>query len=486
MTSPALAHDAALVTLDRGSDQSSHVISLDKAQRTVFVMVIAAIVAAVAAPYPVTKIILGGTLALYWATLFFNFDERFVGLFVLLLPTLVLAPLETLGIPGLNWQTVFLLIFLVAAASMEAPPSPHSVSGWMSFFSVVLILAAAHAWLAQPQAAWPLLMVVKNWLFPFSLFVLGRRLVRNRQQLWFLVLCVAVASCALALHGLRDGLTAGNLLTNRPMGLLTGQANLFAAFLAMHALLLLFASRTADLGRAERLLLTGTAVLMMATLLFTLSRGAWLAFAVTAAVVGFSTNRGLVVFLVVVMLVGYRWAPREAVTRADLTVRAVEQSDDSPDSSLEESLDDSAALRIIQWKSFPTLFLESPVWGTGLGTYPERLHAKTGIFRPAHATMVQLGAEMGVLGLLGYLGLLGAVAVSCVRRARQAGRGSFERAAGLGLLAATLCLFLLDFSGARFRAHTVTTYYWLLAGAFLGCTDRAPAPVASRDETTDN
>ena len=51
---------------------------------------------------------------------------------------------------------------------------------------------------------------------------------------------------------------------------------------------------------------------MMATLLFTLSRGAWLAFAVTAAVVGFATNRGLVVLLVVVFLVGYRWAPRRS------------------------------------------------------------------------------------------------------------------------------------------------------------------------------
>ena len=483
MTSPALAHDATLVTLDRGADRSGPVISLDKRQRTVFVMVIAAIVVAVAAPYPVTKIILGGTLALYWATLLFNFDERFVGLFVLLLPTFALAPLETLGIPGLNWQTVFLLIFLVAAASTAPPPSRLSVSGWISFFSVVLILAAAHAWLARPQGAWPLLMVVKNWLFPFSLFILGRRLIRNRQQLWFLILCVAIVSCGLSVHGLRDGLTTGNLLTNRPVGLLTGQANLFAGFLAMHALLLLFVSRTAELRRPERLFLTVAAIVMMATLLFTLSRGAWLAFAVTAAVVGFATNRGLVVLLVVVFLVGYRWAPREAVTRADLTVRAVEQSDDS---SLEESLDDSAALRIIQWKSFPTLFLESPIWGTGLGTYPERLRRKTGIFRPAHATMVQLGTEMGGLGLIGYLGLLGTVAVNCLRRARRAGPGSFERAAGLGILAATLCLFLLDFSGARFRAHTVTTYYWLLAGAFLGCTERAPTPAPSRDEIPGN
>lgn len=471
-----------MVTIDRDADRSSNLISLNPAQRTVFVLVIAAVVAAVAAPYPITKIILGATLAFYWATLLFQFDERFVGLFVLLLPTFILVPLETLGISGLNWQTVFLIIFLVAIAGAEAPATRIAVPGWMMYFSVVLILSAVYAWLTRNQPGWPLLVVVKNWLFPFSLFFLGRRIIRTDRQLWFLLLAVAVVSFGLALHGLRDGLTAGSLLTNRPTGLLTGQANLFAGFLAMHALLFLFASRTRALGRVERLFLIATALLMLATLLFTLSRGAWLAFAVTAAVVGFAANRALVVLLVAVVLIGYRWAPQEAVTRVDITVAAVEQSDES---GLEESLDDSAALRIIQWKSFPTLFMASPIWGTGLGSYPERLHRETGIFRPAHATMVQIGTEMGALGLLGYVGLLGAVVTACVSRARRAEPRSFQRAVGLGVLAATLCLVLLDFSGARFRAHTVTTYYWLMVGAFLGCTDRPPAPPARDDNPAD-
>ncbi len=59
------------------------------------------------------------------------------------------------------------------------------------------------------------------------------------------------------------------------------------------------------------------------------------------------------------------------------------------------------------------------------------------------------------------------------------------RATGLGLLAATVCLFLLDFSGTRFPAHTVTTYFWLLVGAFLGSTDGAAAPPASNDLVPD-
>ena len=153
-------------------------------------------------------------------------------------------------------------------------------------------------------------MVVKNWLFPFSLFFLGRRCFRNDQQLWFLVLSVAVVSFALALHGLRDGVTTGNLLTNRPLGLLTGQANLFAGFLAMHALLFLFVSRTLELRRAERLFLIATAFVMIATLVFTLSRGAWMAFALTAALVGFASNRGLVILLILAFLIGYRLGSR--------------------------------------------------------------------------------------------------------------------------------------------------------------------------------
>jgi O-antigen ligase len=482
MTSQSLVHDAPLGALDRDLEPPSNRLALDKPQRTVIVVVLAAVATAVIAPYPLTKLILGAVLALYWAKLLLDFDERFVAMYVLLVPTLQLAPLEALGIPGLNWQTIFLIIFLVAAASAEPQPSSVPVSGWLIYFSIVLVLAAAYAMLTADKPFWQTFMGVKNWLFPFALFFLGRRTVKNSRQLWFLLLCVAIISFALALHGLRDGLTTGNLMSNRPVGLLTGQANLFAGFLAMHALLFLFASRTSEIGRSERWFLTGAALLMIMTLVFTLSRGAWMAFVVTVALCGFATNRGLVVLLIVAFLAGYRFIPEEAVTRTDMTVTALEQSGDS---SLEESLDDSAALRIIQWGTFPELILANPIWGSGLDTYAQRLGQLTNIYRSAHATMVQIGTEMGGLGLLGYVGLLGSVVLCCASRARRAPPGSFQRAVGLGLLAATICLFLADFSGTRFRAYGVTIYFWLLVGAFLGSTERrgdTPTPDPEREE----
>ena len=471
----SLADDSPLAVVGRDV-RPRRTLVLQPQQRAVLVVLVAAVATAAAAPYPITKVLLGAVLALFWAKLLTDFDERFVGMFVLLLPTLQLVPLEALGIGGFNWQTVFLIIFVIATMSAAAPPVRSAVPGWITYFSVLVVLAALYTWLTVHPPLWPLLTIVKNWLFPFSLFFLGRRLVRQPEQLWFLVLCVAVVSLALAVHGLRDGLTTGNLLTNRPTGLLTGQANLFGGFLAMQALLCIFVARTSDLGWIERLFLIGAAFVIVLTLVFTLSRGAWLAFGVAGTVVGFMTNRVAVVLLVAAVMVGARWAPEEASARADLTLTAVSESGDS---SLEETLDGSAALRVVQWKTFPDMLLESPLWGSGIATYAQRLSQHTGIFRSAHTTMVLIGTEMGVPGLLGYIGLFASVAITCLSRARRARSGTFLHATGLGLLAATVCLFIADFSGTRFPAHTVTTYYWLLIGAFCGATDDVPASAPS-------
>jgi O-antigen ligase len=477
MTGETLVDDSPMVGVDRDAEPPRRVLALEPPQRAVLIAILTAVAIAVAAPYPVTKYMLGAALALLWAKLLFELDERFIGMFVLLLPTLQLAPLERMGIPALNWQTVFLIIFVGAIVSAPAPAVRSAVPGWINYFSVLVVLSGGYAWLMAGQPLWPLLVVVKNWLFPFALFFLGRRLVKRPEQLWFIVLCVAVISLGLALHGLRDGLTTGNLLTNRPAGLLTGQANLFAGFLGMQALLCLFVARTRDLGWIERWFLIGAAFVMVVTLVFTLSRGAWLAFGVAGMLVGFMTNRAVVVLLIVAVLIGSRWAPEEAATRADTTIAAVGE-----DSALEDSLDGSAALRVIQWKSLPDLLLESPLWGTGLSTYARRLGEHTGIYRSAHATMVQIGTEMGVLGLVGYLGLFASVVIATVSRARRLVRGSFVHGVGLGLLAATVCLFIADFSGTRFVSHAVTTYYWLLVGAFLGTTDQSTVERPERAE----
>jgi O-antigen ligase len=459
---------AAMASRHVGS-RTAGTLGLDPSQRTVFVVVAVATVVALSAPYPLTKYLVGFALAVYWARLLLAFDDRFVGMYVLLLPTLQLAPLERLGVPALNWQTAFLGVFLVAIAQARPPTEQGAIPRWLAYFAFVLVASAVYSAVVLGLEPWPLVAHVKNWIFPFSLFFLGRRCTSERRQVWFLILCVSVVSLALSLHGLRDALTTSNLMSNRPGGLLMNQPNLFGGYLAMYAFVLLFVARTRAVSRVASLFLTTVGLLMVVTLVFTLSRGAWLAFAATTVVVGvvgLVASRGVVLLLALAIFAGYQWAPEEATERTEMTVQG-----GGGGAGLVESLDDSTALRVMQWRTFPQIFATSPIFGTGLHTYENELQKVTGIHFAAHATPIQVGVETGAVGLVGYLGLLGAIALTCFKRARASGTGSLQRSLGLGLLAATICLALLDLSGARFQEHTVTTFYFLLLGAFVGNTD---------------
>ena len=98
-------------TDERADRSPTAFVSLTPAQRGVLAIVIGATAIAMAAPYPATKLILGAVLALTGAALLVDFDERFLGLYVLLLPVLQLVPITSLGVTAFNWQTLFLLLF---------------------------------------------------------------------------------------------------------------------------------------------------------------------------------------------------------------------------------------------------------------------------------------------------------------------------------------------------------------------------------------
>ena len=120
--------------------------------------------------------------------------------------------------------------------------------------------------------------------------------------------------------------------------------------------------------------------------------------------------------------------------------------------------------------------MDSPIWGTGIATFAQRLGQHTGIFRSAHATMVQIGTEMGVLGLIGYLGLFASVAGTCLMRAGRGGNAAHVPARhGPRPARGHRVSVPRRLQRDTIRSHAVTTYYWLLIGAFIGCTDHAPA-----------
>lgn len=155
------------------------------------------------------------------------------------------------------------------------------------------------------------------------------------------------------------------------------------------------------------------------------SRGAWLA----VAVLPFLLLRGRSVLLLVpavtvALLVGVPPIMQERFATGD-------------------SGGGELAGRVDIWSTASSIWIEQPVLGSGLGSFPARYSEirvigkqfleNTAFLPPPHAHNLglQLLAEQGVVGAASFIMLLGAAAVSALRLRQAVGRGHSILAAGL-------------------------------------------------------
>jgi O-antigen ligase len=212
-------------------------------------------------------------------------------------------------------------------------------------------------------------------------------------------------------------------------------------------------------------------------LVYTMSRGAWLACVVTGVYVSGSKGRRLLLPIALLSAFVYFWAPELATQRWDSSF----EGKYDPTLLVQGSETEEAAVRIVQWRSFLPMMARYPIFGVGYGGFDDFF--KRGGFFPvaksAHSSIIEIGVEFGVVGLALYCWLL----ISTYRAASRVFRIAehpINRALGLGLLAATVCLFLLDFSGTRFRNGEIMAYYWILVGITLNAL---PRQERNRDES---
>jgi O-antigen ligase len=431
-------------------------------------LVMSCIATAILFPFPITKYAIGLVLLLYGLSALASSASLATALFLLFLPVFDLVPLTALGIPGFNFETAFLLIFVAMTARSAATDRIgfHASKLWLLVFLFVIALSIIVSWNRNNFELWDLIVRAKNWLFPTSLFFLAFKKFGATNDKRRLLFCVLLVGALLAMHGAVQALESGALLRNRPGGLLTRQPNLFGGFLSVNAAIGLFVGLHPSASQRTRWFCLGSSFVMIFTLMLTLSRGAWIAFALSVLAVGLLKNPRLIVVLSIALLVGYRWLPEDVATRTTETVDAFEQAPVSRGENIEDNLDDSTALRVIQWRTAPTIARRNVLLGTGFNSYPDQLELETGIRRSAHVMPVELLVESGVVALLVYLALFVSLFVGSLRAARKA-LSPFDRALGQGFAAATLCLLLLDFTGTRFRSSGVMVYYWTIAGLVM-------------------
>ncbi|PYU26744.1 MAG: hypothetical protein DMG30_01170 [Acidobacteria bacterium] len=232
-----------------------------------------------------------------------------------------------------------------------------------------------------------------------------------------------------------------------PLGL---GSNNTAAFEAEMSIVLL--ALAGSLKKHAKLLLYAVIALSLFCLLYSFSRGSYLAFLVSVIAYALARRRllSILVPLLLVLLFAWRATLPQAVTeRISMTEDANGQ------------LDNSAASRVELWNDALDLIAANPIFGSGYDTY--EYMGRVGSLRDTHNYYVKAMVETGVIGLFIFLAILA--------KFFQMGWTLFKRtqdslfsSLGLGMALCTICLAVGNLFGDRWTYVELNGLVWVLMG----------------------
>jgi O-antigen ligase len=452
--------------------------------RWFFWVVILSIAIALLLPYAPVKYALFAVFGAIFISFYSSAPERTLFLFLLGMPVVDLVPPTLIPIPGVNAETILILALAMAASASKAqqpkprPSSPFKLA--IAYYVAVMAFAALRSWMDGVAPGGELFAFVKNQVFFVFLAPIAFALIYTEEHLRAALHMIAVTCFLVSIHALwtvRDTVMRGFMLErNRASGLIAGQPNLFGGFLAMMILIFVSLILSKHVTRNERIAYSITIVALAGTLMLTLSRGSWLALLLSLGVLALLRGARAIAFVLVLALSSQFWLPEKVIERVQHTFEGKHSSED-------QELEDSAQVRLNQWKALPDMMAENPIFGHGFRTFAPLW----GRFNPeheekaAHSTWVEFLVEEGVVGILAYLWLvaiMGLVGFAAWRLRPS----SLHSDLALGFMCAVLCLTLLDTSGTRFRNREVMAYMWVLGGALARHVAMRRAGVVASDK----
>lgn len=185
-------------------------------------------------------------------------------------------------------------------------------------------------------------------------------------------------------------------------------------------------------------------------LMYSLSRGGYLAILGGCLFVGLVKERKLLILLAVF---AYSWS--------SLVPNAVQQRVQMTYDRTEGKLDHSAQVRVDLWEEGLQLFQAHPVLGLGFDTYAYTKHVHG--YQDSHNIYMKVLVETGIVGLLLFLLLLAKTFLTGYRLFRHA-RDPFLSSLGLGLAAWMVSAAIANFFGDRWMYLQIDGYLWVIAG----------------------
>jgi O-antigen ligase len=289
-------------------------------------------------------------------------------------------------------------------------------------------------------------------LMPLFLFVVAAA-VENKKQMTILILLMCLGAVALdksywSTISDRDfSAYSDDLRDAGAMGY--AGVNGLAAFEAQFASLMV-ALATFERKRLLKWSYSLVALLSCFCLMYSLSRGGYLALIAGFLFLGLVRQHKL---LVVMLVFGLAWT--------SLVPNAVRQRITMTYDTKDGGLDHSSETRVDLWEDAMKLFGSNPVTGTGFNTYAYM--GRIGNYKDTHNYFIKVLVETGVVGFLLFVFLILRFFWSGLTLQWKA-RDPLAKALGLGLAAWVVCVIVANLFGDRWSFLQVNGYMWVIAG----------------------
>ncbi|HWB32283.1 MAG TPA: O-antigen ligase family protein [Acidobacteriaceae bacterium] len=353
-----------------------------------------------------------------------------------------------------------LLLSVILGALLHGKRTPKSklFAIWFAFGIYLYISmwlgtamgnAPAPLWLGDDNfVTWKDYMVI-----PLVFFAAGM-VIEDRKAIKIVIILTAISVVFIDRSCLMESLS--RTWTNfdedkRGGGPLGFGSNQTAAFLAQFGMFFWGMARFLK-RRKYKLISYGITALTLFAMMYTFSRGSYVAALFSIFVLALVNDRKLLVLLGVFLLTWQTVVPVAVRERVNMTQTANGQ------------LEASAQERVDLWENAERSFLHSPIVGNGFATFQYGEHVDN--LKDTHNWYVKVLVETGVIGLIFVIFLLGHLLMTAYRLFRK-GVDPLYRGLGLGLLLATCACLVANIFGDRWTYIEITTLLWVLTAAAI-------------------
>jgi O-antigen ligase len=395
----------------------------------------------------------------------FKDQKKAIFLFTVLIPFAGYLP--ALEIKGLNFLTLLVLILFLLSSRFSGrlfPPSPINVA------LALLFTATIFSWMItsfSPPPRWTAfqeLTDIKRWIIFIPIYFIYVNATRDGKNVPAIVWGMICGVGLQTLQVLKEFLFTGH-------GRLYGSfdnPNEMGAFMAAYLPLIgifFYQSRLFT----QRLFYGGMAFLTLFGLVYSQSRGSYLAFLNSVMVFSFMKSRflfvSLVTTLVLALTVSYTWLPDVVVNRINFTFE--EDTFNENFQGLAGELEGSAGSRIILARGALRVFSQNPIIGNGIGTLQYTMGSYMADLgynknRVAHNMYLQILAELGLIGFLPFMYIL-YMSGRAGYQLYRFGFDAYDRNLGIAFLCCVCAFGISNLFGNRFFRISLTGYYWVMA-----------------------